>query len=62
MESFTLYVLFNKHLRYYERIKKISSENSYLIKIRIQLLLTYRKQLFESAGCSQLKVLILNLF
>ena len=28
MESFTLYVLFNNRLRYYERIEKIPSENS----------------------------------
>ena len=62
MESFTLYVLFNKHLRYNKRVEKISSKNSYRVKIGIQLLLTYQKQIFDSAGCSQLKVLILNLF
>ena len=37
-------------------------ENSYLVKIGIQLLLTYRKQLFHYTGCSRLKLLILNLF
>ena len=47
MESFTIYVLFNKHLRFYERSEKIPSETSYLVKIQIQLLLTYRKLLFD---------------
>ena len=55
MESFTLNVLFKKHLRYYERIEKIPSEYSYLVKIQIQIqMLTYQKQLFDSAGCSKL--------
>ena len=62
MESFTSYVLFIKHLYYYEWIGKIPSENPYLVKIRIQLLLTYQKQLFDLVGCSQLKLLILDLF
>ena len=41
MESFTLHVLFNKQLCYYERIEKIPNKNSYLLKWQIQLLLTY---------------------
>ena len=62
MESFTLNVLFKKHLRYYERFEKIPSEYSYLVKMQIQIqMLTYQKQLFDSAGCSKLKVLIFNI-
>ena len=29
MESCTLYVLFNKHLRYNKRVEKIPNKNSY---------------------------------
>ena len=55
--NFTLYVLFNNHLHYYERTEKIPSKNSYIVKIQIQLSLIYQKQIFDLAGCSQFESL-----
>ena len=55
--NFTLYVLFNNHLHYYERIEKIPSKTFNSVKIQIQLSPIYQKQSFDLADCSQFESL-----